>query len=119
MVTLPSAYRKFLVQLAPVLLAGVVVIQDALTRGTPLTNLGLWAQVVVALGAAVLVWAPENPWLKLFASLVGALGAAAVAALTDNRVTGTEAIQLVAMVLAWLGVGAIPNAPTEPVRPAG
>lgn len=66
-----------------------------------------------------LVWAPENPWLKVFASLIGAVGAACVAALTDNLVTGTEAIQLISMVLAWLGVGAIPNSPSEAVRPAG
>lgn len=117
MVTLPSAYRKMLVQLAPVLLAGVVVIQDAFTRGTPLTNLGLWAQMVVALAAAALVYFPANPWVKLFASLVGAVGAAVVAALTDNVVTGAETLQLVAMTLAWLGVGAVPNAPSEPVRP--
>lgn len=119
MVTMPSAYRKLLVQLAPVLLAGVVVIQDVLAKGTPLTNLGLWAQVVVALAAAALVYFPANPWVKLFGSLVGALGAAVVAALTDNVVTGAETVQLVAMALAWLGVGAVPNQAGEPVRPVG
>lgn len=119
MVTLPSAYRKFLAQFAPVLLAMVIVIQDAISNSTPLGNLGLWAQVIVAGVGAAAVYFAANPWVKLFASLVAAVGAAVVAALTDNQVTLTEGVQLAAMVLAWLGVGAIPNQAGEPVRPVG
>lgn len=102
-------YRKFIVQLAPVLLAGLIVLQHAVTDHTPLTNLGLWAQVVVTLLTAAAVYIPANPWVKLGASLAGAVGAALVAALTDNVVTLAEAVQLAAMVLAFVGVGAVPN----------
>lgn len=119
MVTLPSAYRKFLAQLAPVLLAGVVVIQDAIANATPLGNLGLWTQVVIAAAGAAAVYFAANPWVKLFSSLVAAVGAAVAAALTDNAVTLTEAVQITSMILAWLGVGAIPNQAGEPVRPVG
>lgn len=114
---LPSAYRKAIVQFAPVLLAAVVIVQDALAAGTPLNSAGMWWQVLVAGVGAALVYGPPNPWVKTFGSLVTAVAAAVAAALTDNAVTGTELVQITALVLAWAGVGAVPNAPSEAVRP--
>jgi hypothetical protein len=115
---LPSAYRKALVQLAPVLLAGFVVLQGALTNHTPLNDAGMWWQVIVAVVGALLVYGPPDPWVKLLASLVAAVSAVVAAALTDNALTGTEAVQIIVAIAAFVGVGAVPNHPGEPVRPA-
>lgn len=115
---LPSAYRKALVQLAPVLFAGFVVLQGALTNKTPLNDAGMWWQVLVAVVGALVVYGPPDPWVKLLAALVAAIGGAVTAALTDGALTGTEALQIGLAILAFVGVGAIPNQPSEPVRPA-
>jgi hypothetical protein len=114
----PSAYRKALVQLAPVLLAAFVVVQGALTDHTPLNDAGMWWQVAVAGVGALLVYGPPDPWVKTLFALVAAVGATVTGALTDNALTGTEVIQILVALLAFVGVGAIPNAPAEPVRPA-
>jgi len=115
---LPSAYRKALIQLAPVVLAGLVVLQGAITNHTPLNDAGMWWQVIVAAVGALLVYGPPEPWVKLLAALLAAVGATVTAALTDNALTGTEALQIVVAVAAFVGVSAVPNHPTEPVRPA-
>jgi hypothetical protein len=115
---LPSAYRKALVQLAPVLLAGFVVLQNAITNQTPLNDAGMWWQVLVAVVGALLVYGPPDPWVKTLAALVAAVGATVTASLTDNAVTGTEVLQIVVAIAAFVGVGAVPNAPAEAVRPA-
>jgi len=115
---LPSAYRKFLIQLAPVVLAGLVVLQHAITDHTPLNSAGMWWQVIVAVVGALLVYGPPDPWVKALAALVAAVGATVAAALTDNAVTGTEVIQIMVALAAWLGVAAVPNHPSEAVRPA-
>jgi hypothetical protein len=64
---LPSAYRKALVQLAPVLLAAFVVLQGAMTDHTPLNDAGMWWQVIVAAVGALLVYGPPDPWVKTWA----------------------------------------------------
>lgn len=115
---LPSAYRKALIQVAPVLFAGFVVLQGALTNHTPLNDAGMWWQVLVAVVGALVVYGPPDPWVKVLAALVAAIGAAVTAALTDNALTATEALQIGLAILAFVGVGAVPNAPSEAVRPA-
>lgn len=115
---LPSAYRKALVQLAPVVLAGLVVLQGAITNRTPLNDAGMWWQMIVAVVGALLVYGPPDPWVKTLAALLAAIGATVTAALTDNALTGTEAMQIIVALASFVGVGAIPNAPAEPVRPA-
>lgn len=115
---LPSAYRKALVQLAPVVLAGLIVLQGAITNRTPLNDAGMWWQVIVAVVGALLVYGPPDPWVKTLAALLAAIGATVTAALTDNALTGTEALQIIVALAAFVGVGAIPNAPSEAVRPA-
>lgn len=113
---LPAAYRKALIQTAPVLLAGLAVFQDT-DLNSALTSAGMWWQVVVAVAAAALVWLPPSPWLKLGASLIAVLAGTVAAAVTDNLITGTEVIQIVVMIGSFVGVSAVPNASTEPVRP--
>ncbi len=115
---LPSAYRKALIQAAPILLAVLVIVQDAIAKGTPLNSAGMWWQAIVAAVGALLVYGPPDPWVKGLFALVTAVGATVAAALTDNAVTGTEAIQIVVALAAFVGVSAVPNAPAEAVRPA-
>lgn len=115
---LPSAYRKAIIQAAPIVLAGLVILQDAIANHTPLNSAGMWWQVAVAVVGALIVYGPPDPWVKALFAFVTAIGATVAAALTDNAVTGTEAIQIGVAALAWLGVAAVPNAPSEAVRPA-
>jgi hypothetical protein len=115
---LPSAYRKAIIQAAPIVLAGLVVLQGAITQRTPLNDAGMWWQVAVAVVGAVLVYGPPEPWVKTLGALLAAVGATVTAALTDNVLTGTEAMQIIVALAAFVGVGAVPNAPSEPVRPA-
>jgi hypothetical protein len=115
--SVPAAYRKLFVQLAPVLVAGLAVLVEADSESA-LNPLGMGWQVIVAAAGAALVYLPSNPWLKALFSLIATIAGSVTAILTDGLVTGTEVIHLMIMIASFVGVGAVPNSTGEVVYPA-
>jgi hypothetical protein len=117
--TQPSAYRKLGAQVAQILLAGYLVVKQNVDSGADLSNWGVWAAVIVALCGAVGVYAPPSPWAKLVAAGAAAAGQVVIAAVSDNHVSGDEALVIFGQLLAFAATWLVSNEPTEPVRPAG
>jgi hypothetical protein len=109
-------YRKLIVALASVLYAGLAVVSDALTAGTPLGGLTWWS-VAVALATAAGIYFPRQVPAKLAAALVGAIGSTVAAALTDDRITSAEGVSILLAVVAFVAAGTVPNESAPELRP--
>lgn len=109
--------RKAVIHLAPVALAFVVALQDALTTHGGIRGAAPWWQALVAAGTAVGVYWVGNPWAKAIAGLAGALGSVVAAALTDSAITQAELLAILAALMAWASSSVMRNA-DGPVAPS-
>lgn len=114
MTMLPTHYRASILAAGGLLTAILLQVGAALTPGAPLGGVDV---VTLAFSALVLaaVYFPSNPWVKLSAAVVGAVGQTVIAAMTDDRFTAAELITIAVAVLAALGVGVLPNSGVVPV----
>lgn len=109
MAELRVAYlRKVIVSFVPVLLAGLLVLSDAVNTGHRLDGV-TWVSVVLALAQAAGTYFPGNAVAKLVASLAWAIGSAVVAALTQGGISLAEALLIGTQFLAWAGSGVLAN----------
>ncbi len=100
-------HRKILLALAPVLLAGFVVIQDATAAGRPMRAVTI-VTAVLAVGQALGTYVPNNAVAKLISSGLFAIGSGVIAAAT-NGLTMATALMVITQALAWIGAGVVPN----------
>jgi mannose/fructose/N-acetylgalactosamine-specific phosphotransferase system component IIC len=100
-------HRKILLALAPVLLAGFVVIQDTATAGEPIRAVTI-VTAILAVGQALGTYLPGNALAKLISSGVFAIASGVTAAATDglNLATG---LMVATQLLAWIGSGVAEN----------
>lgn len=103
--------RKAAITAAPVALAGVLALQDALSKGALLTGGVPWAQAVVAALGALGVYLPGSQWAKFGAGLATAVGSTVVASITDNHVSQAEAMMVLVQTLAFVTAAVAPNKP--------
>lgn len=106
-------YRKLLISLAPVLLAGFVVLQDAATAGEPMRAVTI-VTAILAVGQALGTYLPGNAVAKLISSGLFAVGSGVVAAATDGLSVAT-ALMVMTQLLAWIGSGVVENGPRPDV----
>lgn len=106
-------YRKFLPQLAYVLLAGWTLVADRLDDGQGIDGVTVLA-VVVAVAQALAVVVPRNADIKAGASLVIALAQGVTAAWSDHAISVAEYTVLVSAFLAWAAGAAVTNHPPDP-----
>ena len=106
-------YRKILIALAPVLLAGFRVIRDAADTGAPLTAV-TYGTAVLAVGQALLTYFPSNAVAKMIGSGLCAVGSGLIAAASDG-VTLSTSLMILTQLLAWIGSSAIENGPRPDV----
>lgn len=109
--------RKAVIHLAPVALAFVVALQDALNTSGGIRGAAPWWQAVVAAATAVGVYAIGGAWGKALAGLAGALGSVVAAALTDNVISQAELLTILTAFLAWTTSAVMRNA-DGPVAPS-
>lgn len=100
-------YRKLLIALAPVLLAGFVVLQDAATAGQPMRAVTI-VTAILAVGQALGTYLPGNAVAKLISSGLFAVGSGVVAATTDGLTLAT-ALMVMTQLLAWIGASSVQN----------
>jgi hypothetical protein len=100
--------RKAIVSFAPVLLAGLLVLSDAVNSGHAIGGV-TWVSVVLAIAQSAGTFFPSTATAKLAASLAAAIGAALLAAFTDGGVSLAEGLLIGVQFLAWASAGAIPN----------
>lgn len=108
-----ARYRKFLPQVAYVLLAGWTLIADRLDRGHDIDGVTTLA-VLVAVAQALAVVIPGNADVKAGASLITAIGQGVTAAWSDHVITTAEYTVLVSAFLAWAAGAAVNNHPPDP-----
>ncbi len=101
-------YRKFIPQVAYVILAGWALISDRVQDGRAIDGATIVA-VVVAVVQALAVVLPGNPVVKAGLSLVMALAQVLTAAVTDNSISIAEGMLVVGALLAWATSAAVPN----------
>jgi hypothetical protein len=94
-----SRFRKFLPQVAYVLLAGWTLIADRLDGGHGIDGVTVLA-VLVAIAQALAVVIPRSPDVKAGASLITAIAQGVTAAWSDHVITPAEYAVLVSAFLA-------------------
>lgn len=100
--------KKLIYALSPVLLAGVIVISDAVQNGGGLTGV-TWVTAALAVAQALGTFLPTNAVAKLIASLAVAIGAGIVAGVTDGSFSLGEILIITTQFLAWAAAGAAEN----------
>lgn len=100
-------HRKILLALAPVLLAGFVVIRDAFDAGVPVTAI-TWTTAGLAVAGALGTYLPGNAIAKLVASGAAAITSGVLAAASDG-LTYATGLTVLTQMLAWIAAGAIAN----------
>lgn len=100
-------HRKIIVALAPVLLAGFIVIQDAATSGRPIRAVTI-VTAILAIAQALGTYVPNNAVAKLISSGVFAIASGVTAAATDGLTMAT-ALMVITQALAWIGSSTVPN----------
>lgn len=101
-------YRKFIPQIAYVILAGWTLVADRVQDGKSIDGVTIVA-VVVAVVQAIAVVAPGNPVVKAVLSLVMALAQVATAALSDNSISVAEGMLVATAFITWAASAAVPN----------
>jgi hypothetical protein len=96
-------HRKILIAVAPVLLAGFVVIRDAATAGEPMRAVTIVA-AILAVGQALGTYLPGNAVAKLISS-----GVFAVASGVTAAATLATSMLVLTQLLAWIGAGVAEN----------
>jgi hypothetical protein len=108
-----TVYQKSLAQV-------FVVVLPVLLGALTVANLGTWLNFALAVLTAVGVYVVPNtggaPWLKAAVAFVGAGLQAAVAAATDNAITGAEWNAIILASVAVVATYVFPNG--VPTRPA-
>jgi uncharacterized membrane protein YfcA len=107
-----SRFRKFLPQVAYVLLAGWTLIADRLDGGHGIDGVTVLA-VLVAIAQALAVVIPRSPDVKAGASLITAIAQGVTAAWSDHVITPAEYAVLVSAFLAWAAGAAVLNHPPD------
>jgi len=113
--------RKTLISVVPIIVAGAVVLAQAVDQGHAITGLTYWQAACAVVQAAVTFY-PANPIVKALAGLVAVLAGIVAAALTSGGISTTELGQIVLAAGAWLAATAVPNGAhpdTARVRPGG
>lgn len=101
-------YRKFIPQIAYVLLAGWTLVTDRVQDGKAIDGVTIVAVVVAVVQAIAVVW-PGNPVVKAVLSLVMALAQVATAALSDNSISAAEAMLVATAFITWAASAAAVN----------
>lgn len=111
-------YRKFLPQVAYVLLAAWALISDRVQDGRAIDGV-TYVAVAVAVVQALAVVLPASSVVKTVGSLVLALAQVATSALTDNSVSVAEGFLIGTAFLSWATSAAAVNRLTTAGRLAG
>lgn len=101
-------YRKFIPQVAYVLLAAWALVADRVQDGRAIDGV-TYVAIAVAVVQALAVVLPGNPVVKTVGSLIAALAQVAAAALTDNSVSVAEAFLIGTAFLTWATSAAAVN----------
>ncbi len=111
-------YRKFIPQVAYVVLAAFTLISDRVQDGKAIDGVTIVA-VVVAVAQALAVVLPGNPVVKAALSLITAVAQVVTSAVSDNSVSVAEGFLIGTAFLTWATSAAAVNRASTAGRLAG
>jgi hypothetical protein len=101
-------FRKGLISVLPIIMAGAVILAQAVDQGVNITGLTYW-QAACAVAQTAVTFYPRNPVAKAVGGLVAVLAGVVAAALTSGGISTTELAQITIAAGTWLAATTIPN----------